>query len=319
MEVELQALPNGADLAHQFLVTSLGAGGEDFDVFVLDVVWVAEFARAGWLADLSDAFPPARVGADFLAGPAAAVVRATGPSRCPGTSTWGSSTTGPISSRSRRARTQSSRRRSAPRRRRAPGIAGYVWQGRQYEGLVLQLLRGDLGSRRRSARGRTALRLDTPAARAALAICADARRRRLSPRSVVTAAEEESRRAFQEGRAGVHAQLAVRVGRSLQRQRSPVRGKVGVTPLPRRDGGPGPGRARRLAARAITSRSPPARRARGDRPRSRTSPRPTRTSRSRSPTGATRPARGVRDRASAREAPFIAALLPSSSARARVR
>ncbi|MGZ3459216.1 MAG: extracellular solute-binding protein, partial [Archangium sp.] len=69
-----EALPNASDVAHQFFLTALEGGAEDFDVLVVDVVWVPEFARAGWIADLSDAFPPERMREDFLPGPVEAVV-----------------------------------------------------------------------------------------------------------------------------------------------------------------------------------------------------------------------------------------------------
>src|SRR5262249_44923134 len=55
MRVVTEALPNASDVVHQYYVTSL-EGGADFDVLVADVVWVAEFARAGWIADLTSAF-----------------------------------------------------------------------------------------------------------------------------------------------------------------------------------------------------------------------------------------------------------------------
>src|SRR3712207_3823898 len=68
-----QLLPNASDVAHQYFLTALEGGSQDFDVFVLDVVWVAEFARAGWLADLSADVPPEALRRDFLPGPADAV------------------------------------------------------------------------------------------------------------------------------------------------------------------------------------------------------------------------------------------------------
>src|SRR5258708_5988317 len=74
VEVVTEALPSSSDLAHQFFLTSLEGGTRDFDLFVVDTVWVAEFARAGWLADLTEAFPPNAVRRDFLAGPADAVI-----------------------------------------------------------------------------------------------------------------------------------------------------------------------------------------------------------------------------------------------------
>src|SRR5689334_9079236 len=70
VELSAEALPNSSDVSHQFFLTALEGEARDFDVFVVDTVWVPEFVRAGWIADLSDSFPPEAVRRDFLAGPA---------------------------------------------------------------------------------------------------------------------------------------------------------------------------------------------------------------------------------------------------------
>src|SRR5689334_21220933 len=57
--VAAEALPTSSDVAHQFFLTALEGQARDFDVFIVDVVWVAEFARAGWLLDLSPFIGPA--------------------------------------------------------------------------------------------------------------------------------------------------------------------------------------------------------------------------------------------------------------------
>lgn len=53
IRVRAEALPSASDEQHQFYVISLRGGSADFDVLALDVIWVAEFARAGWIADVS--------------------------------------------------------------------------------------------------------------------------------------------------------------------------------------------------------------------------------------------------------------------------
>ncbi|HEY6002187.1 MAG TPA: extracellular solute-binding protein, partial [Anaeromyxobacter sp.] len=198
--VELQPIPSSSDLAHQLLVTALAAGAEDLDAFVLDVIWVAELARAGWLADLSAAFPPERVRADFLSGPAE-VVTADGRTRAvPWFVDVGllyyrrdlvprpPATAAELEALSRDATS------------RAPGLAGYVWQGRQYEGLSCVFFEA-LWARGGEPFERGRLRLDSPAAREALGWLRGLVERGVSPRSVAVAAEEDARRAFQEGRA----------------------------------------------------------------------------------------------------------------------
>jgi trehalose/maltose transport system substrate-binding protein len=255
--VDVQALPNGADLAHQLLVTSLGAGGEDMDVFVLDVVWVAELARAGWLADLSDAFPPARVREEFLSGPAAAVVQGERTFAVPWYVDVGllyyRTDLVPEPPRTYAALAAAIRAAQAE----APGIAGYVWQGRQYEGLSCNFFEALWGHGGAALEG-DRLQLDTPAARAALGWLRELVADGLSPRSVVTAAEEDARRAFQEGRAAFMRNWPY-AWPLLQDPASPVRGKVGVAPLPG-ETGPAPGALGGWQL-AISSRAPPARRA----------------------------------------------------------
>src|SRR5690606_28276160 len=53
VRVRTETLPSSSDEQHLYYVINLRAGARDFDVFALDVIWVAEFARAGWLADLT--------------------------------------------------------------------------------------------------------------------------------------------------------------------------------------------------------------------------------------------------------------------------
>src|SRR5256886_14281557 len=66
VEVRAETLPNGSDIAREMFVAALEGGADDFDVFAIDVIWAPEFARAGWLADLSEAFPPSRLREEFL-------------------------------------------------------------------------------------------------------------------------------------------------------------------------------------------------------------------------------------------------------------
>src|SRR5437763_15333339 len=53
VRVQAESLSWNSDDQHQFFVINLEGRGAGFDVMMLDVVWVAEFARAGWLLDLS--------------------------------------------------------------------------------------------------------------------------------------------------------------------------------------------------------------------------------------------------------------------------
>ena len=53
VQLQEEVLPSSSDQQHLFYVTNLEAGAADFDVFALDVIWVPEFRRAGWLHDLT--------------------------------------------------------------------------------------------------------------------------------------------------------------------------------------------------------------------------------------------------------------------------
>src|SRR5918995_2204479 len=72
VRVRTEALGSGADEQHQFFVINLeGSGsrgrGPGFDVMMLDVIWVPEFARAGWLLDLTPALTRNELDAHFPA------------------------------------------------------------------------------------------------------------------------------------------------------------------------------------------------------------------------------------------------------------
>lgn len=50
----LEVLPGNADQVRQQLTLELDAGGSDFDVIGLDVIWTGEFAKNGWIENLDD-------------------------------------------------------------------------------------------------------------------------------------------------------------------------------------------------------------------------------------------------------------------------
>lgn len=119
--------------------------------------------------------------------------------------------------------------------RRQPGLYGFIWQGKQYEGLVCNVLEylwsngGEV-----LADGRVVI--DEPRNRQALALVRDlVWRYGVTPYFVTTATEEPARRVFGKGRA-----LFMRnwpyAWKLYQRADSPVRGKVGVAPLPAFEG-----------------------------------------------------------------------------------
>lgn len=237
VELVTELIPNASDLAHQFFLTSLEADADDYDVLVADVIWVPEFARAGWIADLSSAFPPERLREDFLTGPVEAAVLEGRTYAVP----WYVDV-GVLYYRTdlvpRAPRTYAELQRFAREAMaRAPGVNGYVWQGRQYEGLNCNVYEAIWGHGGQSMEDGRVL-LDSQAAREALAHLRGLLESGLSPPSVTAMAEEEARRMFQEGRA-VFMRNWPYVWKESQRADSPIRGKVGLAALPTVSGEPG--------------------------------------------------------------------------------
>lgn len=239
VELVTQLIPSATDVAHQYFLTALEGGSSDFDVLVADVVWVAEFAKAGWIADLSAAFPPAELRARYLPGPLEATVLDGRTWAVP----WFADV-GLLYYRSdlvpRAPRTYAELESAArAAMTKVPGIEGYLWQGRQYEGLncnVAEAVWGHGGDLTIDSR----VVVDSSAARAALTTLGRFVSSGVSPASVTSATEEDSRRAFQAGRA-VFMRNWPYAWASLQAADSPVRGKVAFTTLPTTTGEPGSG------------------------------------------------------------------------------
>ena len=225
--VRRETLPASSDEQHLFYAINLSAQTREFDVLALDTIWVAEFARAGWLRDLSDAMSAADR-ADYFPGPLASVswearqyalpwfadagllyyradlLAAQG---LPPPRTWTD-----LVDAVRRAK------------RRRPDLHGFVWQGKQYEGLVCNALEfiwshgGDL------------VRPADPAVRG-LAFMRALVTGGVTPPFVTTLTEEPARVLFGRGKA-----LFLRnwpyAWRLLERPGSTVQRRVGVCPLP---------------------------------------------------------------------------------------
>ena len=239
MKVLDETLPAESDAQHQFYAINLRARSAAFDVLAVDVIWVAEFAHAGWLHELSAALPAADRDA-FFPGPLAAVTYRGRIYALP----WFVDA-GLLYYRRDLLdkhgfavpRTWSELVRTAQAvMAREPGIAGFAWQGRQYEGLVcnaLEYMRGNGGAVLHDGR----VVLDSPENRAALEFMADlVHRFGVTPASVTTATEEPSRILFGQGRA-LYLRNWPYAWRLFQDPRSRVHGRVGVAMLPHFEGG----------------------------------------------------------------------------------
>ncbi len=244
IDVELLRQPMDTSLRRQNLVIALAARKRDPDVFLMDVAWLAQFAASRWLApldpilakggcaDRNDFFPRILAEVDTFDGALVALpvyvdagllyyrrdlLREYGLGEPP--RTWDELV--------RDAETVQKGERS-----RRPGFFGFVWQGAQYEGLVCDFLEfAGKGGGLAVAGG--SVSVDTPANRKALRFMRDLiHRYRISPPSTYTEMKEEQTRLyFQEGNALFERNWPY-AWLLHEAKGSPVRGRVGVAPLP---------------------------------------------------------------------------------------
>jgi multiple sugar transport system substrate-binding protein len=194
IRVETRVTPDAADERRQLYVQWLGAGAADPDVLQLDVIWTAEFAAAGWIRALdelgaeADDFFPAALEASRWRGRLHALP-------------WFVDV-GMLYWRTDLLERPPTTFDELVERARAAGLeTGFVWQGARYEGLVTVFLEvlGGFGGEILDAEGRAAV--DSEAGRRALAFLRDAVGEGVTPSEVLTWREEQTRFAFQNGRA----------------------------------------------------------------------------------------------------------------------
>lgn len=229
--VREEVLPASTDQQHQFYAVNLEGRSVSFDLLAVDVIWVQEFARAGWIADVDHLLPPVARGDSFPE----AVRAATHGGRLHAIPWYMDA--GLLYYR----RDLLERYGFAPPRtwpdlvriartildgERDPALKGFVWQGKQYEGLVCVAHEFVWG------RGADLLNDETQGAEQSVAFM-----RRLvaeeavSPPSVATADEEAARHLFGAGRA-IFMRNWSYAWTLLQQEGSPVKGRVGLSPLP---------------------------------------------------------------------------------------
>ena len=242
VRVQSEALTWSSDEQHQFYVINLEGAGPPFDVMMLDVIWVPEFARAGWILDLTASVPAAERDAHFPA----AIEPALREGRL-----WALPWFMNVGLLYYRADLLAKYGFRPPqtyeelveqvRRIRAgegdPRLDGYLWQGKQYEGGMVNVLEAlwANGARLLDEAGRP---FPEPGRAAeALAFLRGLIESGISPGWVTAADEELTRRPFGDARAIFLRSWPYALD-LFELPGSRVRGKVGVAPLPRLRHGP---------------------------------------------------------------------------------
>lgn len=240
IKVDMIEGPSSGDARENMYSTAFMAKDDSYDLAYVDVAWLPKFAAQGWLRPLDDLLPPEKA-AEFLPGDVEGSRYQGRLYRVPIQSDGGmlyyrkdllAAKGIPVP------RTWEELARAAVALQ-TPQRAGFVFQGKQYEGLVCAFLEvvwgfgGDL----LGADGR--VRIDGPEAVAALEALVDGiYGRGFIPQAVLTYQEEEARNVFQEGRA-VFMRNWPYAWNLMQKEGSPVRGKIGIVPMVAGPGGKG--------------------------------------------------------------------------------
>lgn len=240
IEVEVIPMPDSATERHDLYVTYFAAGEKDPDVLMLDVIWSAEFAP--FLEDLTDDYDYFEL-KEFLPGTIMSVTVNGRIVAIP----WFTDA-GLLYYRKdllekygykNPPRTWDELVEMAKKISQAEGIIGFVWQGARYEGLVCDFLEylWSFGGEVIDEKGKVVI--DSSQAVQALQFMVDLiYKHKITPEGVVTYMEEDARRVFQKGEA-VFMRNWPYAWALLNSDDSPVKGKVGVAPLPLGPGGRG--------------------------------------------------------------------------------
>jgi multiple sugar transport system substrate-binding protein len=249
IEVDLMRQPTDTDQRRQSLVVPLRAGEEDPDVFLMDIIWIGQFAASGWLEPLdariategfnlnvffqgiiefADRFEGSVVAMPVYVDAGLLYYRkdifqehVTG--RVP--ETWTELV-------------EYCKVGQRSERRLHPGFWGFVWQGAQYEGLVCTFLEFALSNGGQLTDRSGNLTLDHPKNIEALAFMRSliAEHKVSPPNTYTEMKEEEVRTFFESGQALFERNWPYAWGLH-QAEGSPVKGKVGIALLPKFEGG----------------------------------------------------------------------------------
>ncbi len=226
--------PNEANLVEDLNTSAYLLGSSPYDLINLDVVWTSKFAAAGWLMDLGDRFPDERR-AEFLEGDIEGSIYNDTLYRIPwrtdaGVLYYREDLLSEVGAQP--PETFQEMVEIAKQVQEAGGAQfGYLWQGRQYEGvsaMFTEVLKGFGGYWINP--DTNAVGLDEPEAIEAAQFLVDTIRDGVSPTGVSTYIEEDVRRLFQSGSAVFMRNWPYAIP-LLNEDGSQVQGNVGTRPM----------------------------------------------------------------------------------------
>lgn len=231
IRVTLQELPPSSTEQHDKYVSMLAAGSSEIDVLATDVPWVPEFASAGWLLPLDDRienrddyFEGALLGATYL-GKLYAI---------PWTLAAGVLyyRTDLLEEGGFQPPETFDDLIQTAQKLQTPDRYGYVWQGRQYEGLVCNWLEIFWGMGGRLLDENNQLIADPQIVAASMQWMQDIiHKHGITPIAVTTWQENESQAIFAEGRAVFFRAWPGNFQYINSPSTSKVAGKVGIIPM----------------------------------------------------------------------------------------
>lgn len=243
IKVELNELPptSSSTEVHQTLVTSLASGADTFDVLTADCIWFPEFAEAGWLLEL-DKYISQDDLKDYFKG---AIDTVTYKGQLIGMpwaidsgllyyrkdlldkygyqppKTWDELV---------------SQTKDILAKENNPELKGYIWQAKQAEVLVCNLVEFLGGKGKVLDDNGNIFINDENGKRAAQKMYDLIYKDKISPETVITYDEEPSRTVFSSGNAIFHRNWPYAWSICQDEKESKVVGNVGIAPLPEFEG-----------------------------------------------------------------------------------
>jgi len=238
IRVEMIKGPTSTDTREMMYITGFLAGRSDYDMVLMDIVWLPKFAKQGWLVPLDEWFSKEEK-SKFLPGDIEGSIYKGRTYRVPLQTDAGILyyrkdllEAGEYAS----PKTWKEFIEIAGKLQNKPDIWGFVFQGKQYEGLICNFLEilwsfgGDVFDEEGN------LVLNSQEGIEALKFMYDlVHTYQVTPEGVVTYEEEETRHIFQEGRA-VFCRNWPYMWKLAQEENSPVKGKIGMSVLPSKKG-----------------------------------------------------------------------------------